>query len=48
MFHAETVNSFFHLYGCGHHHNRIDEVPLVAGTLEEDNDPIVLYLGYYD
>jgi hypothetical protein len=22
----ETVNSFFHLYGCGYPHNRIDEV----------------------
>jgi hypothetical protein len=48
MFYAETVNSFFHLYGCGYHHNRIDEVPLAVGTPEVDDDPVTLYLWYYD
>jgi hypothetical protein len=41
---TETVKSFFHLYGCGHHHNRIDDVSLAAGTLEEDDDLVALYL----
>jgi hypothetical protein len=48
MFYTETVNSFFHLYGCGQHHNCIDVVPLVAGTLEVEDDLVVLYLVYYD
>jgi hypothetical protein len=30
MFHAKAVNSFFHLCGCGYHHNRVD-VSLAAG-----------------
>jgi hypothetical protein len=32
MFHAKAVNSFFHLYGCGYHHNRVDDVYLAVGT----------------
>jgi hypothetical protein len=48
MFNTETVNSFFHLYGCGYHHNRIDAIPLAASTLDMDDDPVALYLGYYD
>jgi hypothetical protein len=32
MFYTETVDSFFHLYGCGYHHNRVDDVHLAAGT----------------
>jgi hypothetical protein len=45
---TETVNSFFYLYGCGYPHNRIDATPLAAGTPELDDDPVALYLGYYD
>jgi hypothetical protein len=45
MFYTETVNSLFHLYGCGYHHNRIDATPLVAGTPKVDDDPVALYLG---
>jgi hypothetical protein len=49
MFYTETVNSFFHLYGCGYHYNRIDATPLVASTPEKmDDDSEALYLGYYD
>jgi len=48
MFYTETMNSFFHLYGCGYHHNHIDATPLAAGTFEVDDDPVALYLGYYD
>jgi uncharacterized phosphosugar-binding protein len=44
----ELVNSFFHLYGCGYHHNRIDEVPLTAGTLVVVDSVVEMYLGYYD
>jgi hypothetical protein len=48
MFHAKAVNSFFHLCGCGYHHNRIDDIPVIAGTLEADDDPVAHYLRYYD
>jgi len=48
MFNTETVNSFFHLYGCGNHHNCIDAVPLVTGTPDMEEDLVALYLGYYD
>jgi len=48
MFYTETVYSFFHLYGCDYHHNRIDAIPLAAGIPEVDDDPVALYLGYYD
>jgi len=44
----EAVNSYFHLYGCGYHHNRIDVVPLAASTPVMDDDPVALYLEYYD
>jgi hypothetical protein len=33
MFYTKAVNSFFHLCGCGYHHNCVDDVPLAAGTL---------------
>jgi hypothetical protein len=32
MFYTKAVNSLFHLCRCGYHHNRVDEVSLVAGT----------------
>jgi hypothetical protein len=40
--------SYFHLYGYRYHHNHIDVVPLAAGTPEMDDDPVALYLGYYN
>jgi hypothetical protein len=45
---TETVDSFFHLCGCGYHYNRVDDVLMIAGTLEADGDSVALYLGYYD
>jgi hypothetical protein len=45
---TEMVNSFFHLYGCSYPHNCIDATPLAVGTPELDDDPVALYLGYYD
>jgi hypothetical protein len=48
MFYTEAVDSFFHLCGCEYHHNRVDDIPMIAGTPEVDNDPIAYYLGYYD
>jgi hypothetical protein len=44
----EAVNSYFHLYGCGYHHNRIDEVPLSSGTSVVVDGVIEMYLRYYD
>jgi hypothetical protein len=38
MFFTETVDSFFHLCGCGYHHNRVDEVFLVVGIADVDDD----------
>jgi hypothetical protein len=32
MFYTKAVDSFFHLCGCGYHHNRVDDVPLPVGT----------------
>jgi hypothetical protein len=32
MFYTEVVDSFFHLCECGYHHNRVDNVPMAAGT----------------
>jgi len=45
---AKTVNSLFHLYGCGYPHNRIDGASLATGTPDLEDDPVALYLGYYD
>jgi hypothetical protein len=45
---TETVNSFFHLYSCGNPHNRIDDVPLAAGTTLVVDGIVEMYLGYYD
>jgi hypothetical protein len=45
---TEAVNSYFHLYGCGYHHNHIDEAPLVAGIHDAEDDSLANYLEYYD
>jgi hypothetical protein len=45
---AKAVNSYFHLYECGCHHNHINDIPLAVGTPDVDDDPITLYLGYYN
>jgi hypothetical protein len=44
----EAVNSYFHLYGCGYHHNRINEVPLTAGTSVVVDGVVEMHLRYYD
>jgi hypothetical protein len=48
MFYTETVESFFHLCGCGYHHNRVDDIPMITSTPDADDDLIASYLGYYD
>jgi hypothetical protein len=48
MFYTETVDSFFHLCGCGYHHNHVDDILMIAGTPEADDNPVAYYLGYYD
>jgi hypothetical protein len=37
MFYTETVDSFFHLCGCGNPHNRTNIDALVAGSVDIDN-----------
>jgi hypothetical protein len=48
VFYTETVGSFFHLCGCGCHHNCVDDIPMIAGTPNADDVPVAFYLGYYD
>jgi hypothetical protein len=48
MFYIETVDSFFHLYECGYHHNRIDDISMIVGISNADDDPVEFYLSYYD
>jgi hypothetical protein len=38
---TELVNSYFHLWESGYHHDRVDVDALAAGTVDED--PIALY-----
>jgi hypothetical protein len=45
---AEFLDSYFHLWGCGYHHDRVDVDALAPGIGGFDEDPMVLYLGYYD
>jgi hypothetical protein len=44
----EAVNSHFHLYECGYHHNCIDGASLDAGTGDPEDDSVANYLEYYD
>lgn len=48
MFYIKAVNSFFHLCEYGYHHNRVDDILVIACTPEADDDPVEHYLGYYD
>jgi hypothetical protein len=45
---TKLVNSYFHLCERGYHYNRVDADDLAAGTTDVDEDPVTLYLGYYD
>jgi hypothetical protein len=42
------VNSHFHLYGCGYHHNHIDGASLDACTENTEDDFVAHYVDYYD
>jgi hypothetical protein len=45
---TKLVNSYFHLLECGYHYDRVDVDALAAGTSHVDEDPVALYLGYYN
>jgi hypothetical protein len=45
---TKLVHSYFHLYGRGYHHKGVDVDALAAGTTNVDDDPVALYLGYYN
>jgi hypothetical protein len=45
---TEFVDSYFHLCERGYHHDRLDFDTLVAGIAGVDEDPMALYLRYYD
>jgi hypothetical protein len=45
---TELVNSNFHLCGGGHHYDSVDVDTLAASTADVDDDPMALYLWYYD
>jgi hypothetical protein len=45
---TELVNSYFDLLERSYHHDRVDIVALAIGTAYVDEDPMALYLGYYD
>jgi len=45
---AETVDSLFHLCGCGNHHDYKNNDVLGVGTADVDEDHVALYLRCYD
>jgi hypothetical protein len=45
---TELVNSYFHLCEHHYHHDHVDVDALAVGTADVDQNPIALYLGYYD
>jgi hypothetical protein len=44
----KAMNSHFHPYGRGYHHNRIDGASLDTGTCDAEDDTVGNYLEYYD
>jgi hypothetical protein len=44
----EFVDSHFHLCRHGYHHNCVDIDALATGTANVNEDPVALYLEYYD
>ncbi len=40
--------SHFHLCGRGYHNDRVNVDALAAGIVDVDDNPMTLYLGYYD
>jgi hypothetical protein len=45
---VEFVDSHFHLYGRGYHHDSVNTDALATGSFDIDDDLVALYLGYYD
>jgi uncharacterized membrane protein len=45
---TEVVNSYFRLCEHGYHNDPVNINGLVAGTADVNEDPVALYLGYYD
>jgi hypothetical protein len=45
---TKLVNSYFHLCERGYLHDRVDVDTLTAGTIDIGEDPVALYLGYYN
>jgi hypothetical protein len=45
---TELVNLCFHLYEHGYHHDCVDVDTLDVDTTDVDDEPVSLYLGYYD
>jgi hypothetical protein len=45
---VEFVDSQFHLWGHGYHHDCIDNDALAASIADVDDDLMALYLRYYD
>jgi hypothetical protein len=45
---TKTVDSLFHLCEHGKHHDHIDDDVLAKGIADVNEDPVVLYFGYYD
>jgi len=45
---TELVNSYFHLGQCGYHHDHVYTDALAASTVDVDEDPLAMYLRYYN
>jgi hypothetical protein len=45
---TETVNSFFHFYGCGYPYNCIYDILLVAGIPDVVDGLVAVYLRYFN
>jgi hypothetical protein len=48
LYTAEFVDSHFNLCGCGYHNDHVDVDALAVDTVDVHDDPVPLYLGYYD
>jgi len=48
LYNTETIESLIHLCECGNQRDRIDVDALDVGVAGVDDDPMTLYLEYYD
>jgi hypothetical protein len=48
LYTIENMNSLFHRCEHDKHHDPIDDDVLAIGTADIDEDPVALYLGYYN